>query len=386
MAYSIHPTETENKLSNIISSACGGGSAARALLNETTYVQRASSAPFPDPNWTVPQQVPYRKGATTVRQDPAVSSGGSKATPISCYGHVSDMSTAAINDAIPIADQLVLNKLASLETNDFNLGVALGEMKETVGLIGSTAFRLAGAFRSLKRFDLKSAARYLSLPSVGDIRNPRRSQTGLAFASSAWLELVFGWRPMLSDIYSASSKAAELMSSRNDDIKVVSSYTHEFDENLSGGNWISASSRGSVRVGYVYYLTVVNSNLRLAASLGLTNPVNVAWQLLPFSFVVDWFYPIGSYLERMSAFHGFGVAAASRTILVKETGSGTCKPPWGGTGHTNGTYHRSQWSFKREIQFPAPTANLRSLPRLGNKLDTNRAITSLALLKQVFGR
>ncbi len=32
-------------------------------------------------------------------------------------------------------------------------------------------------------------------------------------------------------------------------------------------------------------------------SLGLTDPYSVAWDLLPFSFIADWFIPIGTYLD-----------------------------------------------------------------------------------------
>jgi hypothetical protein len=49
----------------------------------------------------------------------------------------------------------------------------------------------------------------------------------------------------------------------------------------------------------------IDSKLKaFAAQTGFTNPINLAWEVLPYSFVVDWFLPIGPYLETLSAFDG----------------------------------------------------------------------------------
>jgi hypothetical protein len=48
----------------------------------------------------------------------------------------------------------------------------------------------------------------------------------------------------------------------------------------------------------VFKVTVhVTEKPSTAAQLGLLNPENVAWELLPWSFVIDWFIPIGQYLD-----------------------------------------------------------------------------------------
>jgi hypothetical protein len=36
--------------------------------------------------------------------------------------------------------------------------------------------------------------------------------------------------------------------------------------------------------------------LSLQRSLGLVNPLEIAWEVVPYSFVVDWFLPVGSYI------------------------------------------------------------------------------------------
>jgi hypothetical protein len=40
------------------------------------------------------------------------------------------------------------------------------------------------------------------------------------------------------------------------------------------------------------------------SQLGLTSPISLGWELIPFSFVIDWFLPIGAALNAASAFDG----------------------------------------------------------------------------------
>lgn len=53
-------------------------------------------------------------------------------------------------------------------------------------------------------------------------------------------------------------------------------------------------------------------------SFGFSNPNALAYELIPFSFVVDWFIPIGDYLSKTDAFEGLTLDAATKTVLCKE--------------------------------------------------------------------
>jgi hypothetical protein len=41
------------------------------------------------------------------------------------------------------------------------------------------------------------------------------------------------------------------------------------------------------------------------------------WEILPFSFVADWFLPIGPYLESLTAFHGLDFVSGSKTLFTR---------------------------------------------------------------------
>jgi len=45
------------------------------------------------------------------------------------------------------------------------------------------------------------------------------------------------------------------------------------------------------------YIAELYEDISLNRSLGLVDPVQIAWEVVPYSFVVDWFLPIGTYLS-----------------------------------------------------------------------------------------
>jgi hypothetical protein len=47
------------------------------------------------------------------------------------------------------------------------------------------------------------------------------------------------------------------------------------------------------------YLVEMREEIEWSAQLGLTHPGSVLWERLPWSFVVDWFIPIGTYLSNL---------------------------------------------------------------------------------------
>lgn len=60
-------------------------------------------------------------------------------------------------------------------------------------------------------------------------------------------------------------------------------------------------------------VSVSNPNLLLANRLGLTNPQYWAWDSTPWSFAVDWWLPVGDFLQNFTASVGLNFLSASVT-------------------------------------------------------------------------
>ncbi len=145
--------------------------------------------------------------------------------------------------------------------------------------------------------------------------------------SNLWLEISFGWKPLLQDIF----KSAELLASRYADDGVRYSakgngrdkiarkctvYPHPdvsyFFPPVEGGTSFKATT---VKLIAEYS---ISSEARIKmAETGITNPLLVAWDIVPFSFVVDWFLPVNNWLKQLDTYSGFTLASVKRVRFTR---------------------------------------------------------------------
>lgn len=185
----------------------------------------------------------------------------------------------------------LLSRLSEkVKGHSFNLAVAAAEGKKTVSMVTGALQSIGGAVLDLKRGRFESAARRFGV-------NPRPSKLSHKDVAGRWLELQYGWLPLLSDVYE-SSKAYEALSKQPRKELVTVSYTRRFVHNASSSP-INYSCEGNAMSGMKIYYEMTEQ-MSAARSLGLVDPLTVAWELLPYSFVVDWFIPIGTYLENLN--------------------------------------------------------------------------------------
>lgn len=107
-----------------------------------------------------------------------------------------------------------------------------------------------------------------------------------------WLDLQYGWMPILQDTYEAANaffgraNKPQKMKWKAHKRSTGSVTNHSL---VRFKNW-----RSTTDVTLTVWQEEVFSSW---ASLGLTDPMSLAWELTPFSFVVDWFIPIGNFLQ-----------------------------------------------------------------------------------------
>jgi len=196
-----------------------------------------------------------------------------------------------INTLFTAADQnRLLAKLADkVRGHSFNLGVELGQAKQTGDLIWNTAKQLALAARNVRKGQLTSALKNLGLP-------PGSHTFKTKDAAGRWLELQYGWLPLLGSVKDAAEAYAALTSLRKSRIvvQIRKNGLHDGSQSptlYSGFGQYRATNR------IIYEMT---EDISTARSLGLLDPLSVAWELMPWSFVADWFIPIGTYLDNLS--------------------------------------------------------------------------------------
>ncbi len=278
---------------------------------------------------------------------------------------------------------------AKMKNSDINLGVAFAERNRTAKLVGDTAMNMVKAVRQLRHGNVSGAARALGL------RNARGSgpkNPSGKWVTGKWLELQYGWKPLLSDVYGASDALARR---HNSDWIITAKAMQSERVNIKGkpigGNREGASyGSASGAIGVFVRIDAVPQNdlLRSFASLGITNPLLIGWELVPFSFVVDWFLPVGSYLDSLDAMLGFGPQWYSSSELRRCRWDVSPRAVVYGTAGLINEYSGNYSGYKEEIRLvrtAGTTVPLPSLPYTKDPRSLGHMANGLSLLAQVFG-
>jgi hypothetical protein len=148
--------------------------------------------------------------------------------------------------------------------------------------------------------------------------------------------------------------------------------------------WQSHQNVGDGRHGFriVVWYGVTNPSAVKAAALGLTNPLSVAWELTPWSFVADWVLPIGQLIDTLDAYNGKSFIGGTSTefyrVDAKRVNRIVREAPLSHADSTCGYLH---WRYmNRTVLTDFPRASMKL--HIKNPLSVTHALDALALLSQ----
>lgn len=224
------------------------------------------------------------------------------------------------------ADTAALKRLldaAGLEGQ--NLAETVATMGQTSDMILGNLRKIAGTLKALRRGNMPEAIRQLWGNANPRYRRRSKGPSAGRDLASNWLELQYGWKPLINDVHWAMQKLSKenlagfqvvrtAASAKKKDRVVSDVLMHIASPGKAGSRIIETHST----VRYVVYWTYHSHLLSLLSQAGFTNPVSLTWELLPFSFVVDWFLPIGPYFEQLSAWSGLIFLGGSKTQFTRQ--------------------------------------------------------------------
>lgn len=190
-------------------------------------------------------------------------------------------------------DLRALSKLAeAIRGTDFNAGIFLAESKELVAGIVASSRAIFKALREVKRLRPDLALRALARVTQGisskdfsDLKKLNRNDI-----SGTWLALKFAWFPAIQDVYSACEALHTLDQER--------SWTFRSSSPARKDSYqITASGLKVERRTQVQYKFILKNPPTSWQSFGLMDPLPIIWEILPWSFVLDWFVPVGDFLS-----------------------------------------------------------------------------------------
>lgn len=257
---------------------------------------------------------------------------------------------------------------------DINVGVVLAEANKTSDLIYDTARRIALAIRALRKGDMVGLKRHIPMLNRGHLKDLARDlKLTKRDIHSYWLELQYGWKPLLMDVHGGAVALAKTNVPGRDVIHVSASSHRTIVSTFGRDN---LGLRGSITHTGKCWLTykIRNDGLVAANRLGLLNPALIAWELVPFSFVADWFVNIGDVIKESTAFAGLTILDSGSSY--KQTATGLAR--------SNGVYQPDV--YNQHYVYYKRLGGYQSVPRLRfntNPFSLNRILNGAALIRQV---
>lgn len=322
------------------------------------------------------QRVEFGGGAYSLQSDSAPNID-QRLTLGAGYSPSSLTGTASYN----VTSGAKVKALNSIGQQKANVGEDLATYLQTARMFSSKASLLHEILNAFKKGKLK---KYLK-KSAKEV-----AESGDKKAAQAYLEYVYGWKPLVSDLYGIYQALKEYADGAKPIIihghgTQKQSYTDQYDSPGSGtfkyrtSCDITVSNTGTCDLyGRVDPQYIV---LRLLNQLGLLNPASLAWELTPWSFVVDWFVPVGPLIAAFTAPIGLKFVSGtvgSRESRVFENGvyspnSPTTNPV---SEYEAASFMATDELYSRDVlttwPYPTPYLNL-------NPLSGDRSLKALAL-------
>lgn len=211
------------------------------------------------------------------------------------YGPYSPKAGISVNKRA----RLITECLLKVKDQKMDLGASLAEAVQTYTMFARKAETFVKSLRFARNGNWRGAFK-----EIGASFDFRKRPS----ASGVYLEYTYGIAPLLGEIYGGWEllneqlpfanfvHAVRKLSKKSNDTYVAdavgSSRRFTITESLRGVDKLSLTGK-------------ISSNYaRDVARAGLSNPATIAWEVTPWSFLIDWGMPIGNVLAAMDAAHG----------------------------------------------------------------------------------
>jgi len=320
----------------------------------------------------------------------------SESGPLSAYGVGGGLDSIIRNGSLAAFSDNDIIMDARLKLKDrrrtWQSAVFAAEAGKTFTMVRNTAEKIVSTLRFCRKGNVNALKQLWGAPPVSP-----RGQT----PASLWLEFKYGWLPAISDVRTATLALDQLIYDYGQR-PVMQTFKRNLKSERSSEEVIQVSSIadpfGLVEVTRLHQ-SVANRRIcfewRIAQTalerfgrLGLLNPAEVAWELVPLSFVVDWFVPVGGYFSQLDAGVGIefpsGYTISSREEVTSTVTSVRSYKPGVSATLVGGSPRRVNTHVDRRVF--SGGLPLASFPTLDPNLGASRLTSAIALMRTFTGR
>lgn len=303
------------------------------------------------------------------------------------------------HEVIDVYNRLIYKMINQIQSHRVDLGEIFHTRQQTANLVGDTARKLAEALWNATHGQpgriLPSLLGH-NPPGGNRIRPPGggRVSSLLGGIPNEWLAFQYGWKPLYQDVYNScqnlldtyNEPTAPYFTASASATASASDKTLVYDRAVPWGpryelKCTNRSVKGKAEIHYSID-SRFGSNL---SQFGISNPAATAWEIVPYSFVVDWFLPIGPFISAMGYSQGLGLRDAwwsyhanqevSQRVMDTSVSSGNIDAHFSGASGSG-----SAFVFERHPmeEFPLPP-----LPSFKDPLTLTHLSEGLSLLSGV---
>ncbi len=282
-------------------------------------------------------------------------------------------------------NEAITKSLNDIANQKANIGENLATLGQTVRMFKNPLIAYEKAVNSY--FKNKSLLPFLQK----SYRQLRRDGVSKAIAGK-YLEYVYGFAPLMSDIYGIAELAKEagkkplFLSGKGTAHRDLASSNLTYS-NASADQDETMALEATAKTRAILWAKLSSdwSATRVLNQLGLTNPASLIWELVPMSFVVDWVLPIGPVLSALTAPCGLDFVNGSISRRVSAHGGFSIMyRPWNQSvalTNTPGTGSVDYEGYVRQeiTSWPAPGVWIDQDPLRLKRDGSDRDFKALAL-------
>lgn len=266
---------------------------------------------------------------------------------------------------MPSFDPLMSRTLSKIKDQKVNLAVLVPELGKTTDMFCDFARTVYEGYRRLRRGEFIRGA-------IWDRRRTRDRQS--AVLAQRWLEYSYGWKPTMSDIWGLYQELQKVHTGNFKTVRLKTTSVRKRNLSYSGFSNVINVEEVGVKMTTRYREEAV---LKTASAIGISNPLAVAWELTPYSFVLDWAIGVGEYLSSLDALVGIKDCLVSVGTVQKSEVSGRRNSTTIATGGSHGVAVTTTITKTRN----GVSAPWFPLPQLDGAFSPARAANALALLR-----
>jgi hypothetical protein len=302
--------------------------------------------------------------------------------PISGDGNISSVFPVSLFNTYWTAREelaLLSKLLKKVKGHDLDLGVSLAEVDKLAGTVAGTLKNLAYGAVDLSKGRFAQFARRFG---AGPPRKDRVEKLRTSDIPGRFLEMRYAWEPTIKDCFEVAKAFEELS---NGPRTAVTRAGKRKQQTITGSTNYCPGIDVVIEVRRAYIFEQFEE-MAFARQLGLANPATILWERCPWSFVIDWFIPIGTYLNLIGQVP-YMKGRFCRTSSIRRTCAaiGTERVLPRVPAAPNPSVEWERFNLERSTSETPPKVPIPNF-RVQGAVQGKRVMNAIALAYQVFNR